>query len=177
MFRKRNMCQLMLNLAILLTVWGCGPASPEPPTNETSAVTTGTQPKLTCPAEVTSALETRWSLDDIKTFCIPERRHNPMYQNLVTDVGDTWKGTLYENVPTGFDSISWYGTAVDGKLYEYSLNVSRGDAGWLPEIGNVEAFAKPPNVSPASSRPRFIGSAPPENQPPDNAFVTPLKRE
>jgi hypothetical protein len=177
MFRDRNMCQLMLNLAILLTVWGCRPASPEPPTNETSAVKTGTPPKLTSPAEVTAALEARWSLDDIKTFCIPERRHNPMYQNLVTDVGETWKGTLYENVPTGFDSISWYGTAVDGHLHEYSLNVSRGDAGWLLEIGNVEAFAKPPNVSPAPSRPGFIGSAPPENQTPDNAFVAPMKRE
>lgn len=138
---------------------------------------TETPPKLTSPAEVTSALEARWSLDDIKTFCISERRHNPMYQNLVTDVGETWKGTLYENVPTGFDSISWYGTAVDGKLYEYSLNVSRGNDSWLLEIGNVDSFAKPPNVSPAPSRPGFIGSAPPENQTPDNAFVAPLKRE
>ena len=30
------MCQLMLNLAILLTVWGGRPVSPEPPTNETA---------------------------------------------------------------------------------------------------------------------------------------------
>ncbi|QDV17321.1 hypothetical protein Pan153_19560 [Gimesia panareensis] len=176
MFCHRIMRHLILNAAILTTVWGCQPTTSDKPTENVTDATTEAQ-QFSSPAEVTAALEARWSLDDIRTFCIPERRHNPMYQNLVTDVGETWEGTLYENVPTGFRSISWYGTAVDGKLHEYSLNASRGDDGWLLEIGNVKSFAKQPNVAPDPSSQRFIGSAPPENQEPDDTFVAPVKRD
>ncbi|WP_339727786.1 hypothetical protein [uncultured Gimesia sp.] len=170
------MRQLTLHSAILILVWGCKPTAPETQTRNASDVTTEPQQQFTSPAEVTAALEDRWSLDDIRTFCIPERRHNPTCQNLVTDVGETWEGTLYENVPTGFNSISWYGTAVDGKLHEYSLNVSRDDGSWLLEIGNVKSFAKQPNIAPDPSGQRFIGSAPPENQGPDDTFVAPVKK-
>ncbi len=170
------MRQLTLYSAILVLVWGCKPTSPEGQTGTASDVTTEPQQQFTSPAEVTAALEDRWSLDDIRTFCIPERRSNPLCQNLVTDVGETWEGTLYKEVPTGFNSISWYGTAVDGKLHEYSLNASRDDAGWMLEIGNVESFTKQPNVAPDPSGQCFIGSAPPENQTPDDAFVAPVKK-
>jgi len=172
---------LILNMVILVTVWGCTPTVPDPPSGNSSEVTTETQQKFTSAKEVTAALEARWSLEDMKIYCVPERRQNPLCQNLVTDVGVTWEGALYENVPTGFDSITWYGTAVDGRLHEYSLNASRGDDSWLLEIGNVKSFDRQPRVSPDPSGPCFIGSAPPENQGSDNSdtdgFVSPVKRD
>lgn len=137
---------------------GCTPTVQDTPAGTAPDLTKSTKLKFTSADEVTAALEDRWPLDAVKTYCIPERRHNPMYQNLVTDMGVTWEGELYKNIPTGFDSISWYGTAVDGKLYEYSLNASRGDHWWLLEIGNVESFATPPDVSPDPSKPHFVGS-------------------
>ncbi|QDT92146.1 hypothetical protein [Gimesia algae] len=181
MCSQRKLCLQILNLAILMTMWGCTPSVPDTPSGNSSEVTTETQSKFASAAEVTAALEARWSLDDIKTYCVPERRHNPTCQNLVTDVGVTWEGTLYENEPTGFDSISWYGTAVEGRLHEYSLGVSRGENYWLLEIGNVDSFDRQPRVAPDPSGPCFIGSAPPENQESDNSdsdlFVEPVKRE
>lgn len=177
----RMLRHLILNLAILMTMWGCTQAVPDKSTGNSLEVTTDTQQKFASPEEVTSALEARWSLDDIKTYCIPERRYNPMCQNLVTDVGVTWEGVLYENVPTGFDSISWYGTAVEGRLHEYSLGVSRGENYWNLEIGNVNSFDRQPRVAPDPSGPCFIGSAPPENQgsgkSDSDGFVSPVKRD
>lgn len=177
----RMLRHLILNLAILMTMWGCTQAVPDKSTGNSLEVTTDTQQKFASPEEVTSALEARWSLDDINTYCIPERRYNPMCQNLVTDVGVTWEGVLHENVPTGFDSISWYGTAVEGRLHEYSLGVSRGENYWNLEIGNVNSFDRQPRVAPDPSGPCFIGSAPPENQGSGNSdsdgFVSPVKRD
>ncbi|MCA9021470.1 MAG: hypothetical protein KDA74_15080 [Planctomycetaceae bacterium] len=172
---------LLFGTVMLIAVWSCQPTASDMPAGNATQEKTEAPQQLTSPAEVTAALEARWSLDDIKTYCIPERRVNPMCQNLVTDVGVTWKGTLYENVPTGFKSIRWYGTAVDGGLYEYSLNVSRDDSSWNLEIGNVESFARRPNVAPDPSGQCFIGSAPPEKQETDDTvesgFVKPLNRE
>lgn len=181
MFCYQMLQNLLLGTVMLMTVWGCQPTDSDAPAGNATKEKTEAPQQLTSPAEVTAALEARWSLDDIKTYCIPERRYNPMCQNLVTDVGVTWEGTLYENVPTGFDSISWYGTAVEGRLHEYSLGVSRGENYWLLEIGNVESFARRPNVAPDPSGQCFIGSAPPEKQETDDTvesgFVRPLNRE
>ncbi|WP_154933707.1 hypothetical protein [Gimesia maris] len=177
----RMLHHLILNMAILITVWGCTQAVPDKPSENSSEVTTETQQKFASAKEVTATLEARWSLDDINTYCIPERRVNPTCQNLVTDVGVTWKGVLYENEPTDFKSISWYGTAVEGRLHEYSLNANRGDSSWNLEIGNVNSFDRQPRVAPDPSGPCFIGSAPPENQGSDNSdsdgFVSPVKRD
>tara|TARA_R110002049_G_scaffold274276_1_gene452207 strand:+ start:842 stop:1441 length:600 start_codon:yes stop_codon:yes gene_type:complete len=172
---------LLCGTAILMVVWSCQPTDSDAPAGNATQEKTESPQQLTSPAEVTAALEARWSLDDINTYCIQERRVNPTCQNLVTDVGVTWKGVLYENVPTDSKSISWYGTAVEGRLHEYSLNASRGDSNWNLEIGNVNSFDRQPRVAPDPSGPCFIGSAPPENQGSDNSdsdgFVSPVKRD
>src|ERR1041384_8067406 len=72
-------------------------------------------PGFDSPEGVTRLLEQRWSLADIRTFCIPARRHNPMYQNLVVDSPQAWKGRLYSDQRTGFDWICWYATVRGGR--------------------------------------------------------------
>ncbi|MEM8671801.1 MAG: hypothetical protein AAGG48_30060 [Planctomycetota bacterium] len=106
---------------------------------------------------VTAMLEQRWSLDSIRTFCIPERRHNPAYQNLVAE-GDTWEGQLHPHAETGFDRIFWYATTQDDRLAEYSLNVQRGTDFWLLEIGNLESLKNQPDFEPDPSEPHFVGA-------------------
>lgn len=156
-FCHQIMRTLIFNTVILMTVLGCTPTVHDTPTGTAPDLTTSTKLNFASADEVTAALEERWPLEAINTYCIPERRHNPLYQNLVPDMGVTWEGMLHKNVPTGFDSISWYGTAIDGKLHEYSLNANRGDHFWLLEIGNVESFATQPDVSSDPSEPHFIG--------------------
>jgi hypothetical protein len=118
----------------------------------------GVKPAITSPASLTQILEKRWPLDAIKQFCIPERRTNPLIQNLVMDAEKTWKGTLYEGDKTKFDKISWYGTVRDEKLVEYSLKVQRGNNYWLLEIGSEEALAKAPaDFTPDPLLTRFVG--------------------
>ena len=101
-------------------------------------------------------LEQRWSLANIRSFCVPERRHNPLFQNLVVDSPDAWKGRLYPDRQTGFDRISWYATVRGGRLLEYSLGVQRGDDYWLLEIGSPETVGKPPHVTPDPSGAPFV---------------------
>src|ERR1700742_2095702 len=51
------------------------------------------------------ALEHRWPLSAIKEFCTPQRRHDPEWQNLVTDTSVVWRGDLYPEADTGFEKI------------------------------------------------------------------------
>jgi hypothetical protein len=114
-------------------------------------------PGFDSPEGVTRILEQRWSLADIRAFCIQARRHNPEYQNLVVDWPEAWKGRLYSDQRTGFDRIFWYATVRDGRVLEYSLGVYRGDDFWLLEIGGPDAADTPPNVTPDPSGAWFIG--------------------
>jgi hypothetical protein len=115
------------------------------------------KPGFDSPEGVTRLLEERWSLADIRTFCIPARRHNGMYQNLVVDSPQAWKGRLYSDRRTGFDGICWYATVRDGHLLAYSLGVSRGNDFWLLEIGNPSTIRMPPQVSPDPNSDWFVG--------------------
>jgi hypothetical protein len=108
------------------------------------------------PAAFTKSLEERWSLEAIRKFCIPERRHDEAYQNLVA-MGETWEGELYADKKTGFDKIFWYATVKNGRVATYSLNVSRGDDSWLLENVGREQMGRPPIVEPDASRPGFVG--------------------
>ena len=114
-------------------------------------------PGFDSPESASRLLEQRWSLADIRAFCIPARRHNLAYQNLVIDSPEAWKGRLYSNQRTGFDRISWYATVREGKLLQYSLEVYRGDDFWLLEIGNPETVKKPPQVTPDPAADYFVG--------------------
>ena len=107
--------------------------------------------------ELTSVLESRWPLSSVTTFCTPERRHNPAYQNLVVDTDESWQGEIHGDENANFDKISWYSTVVDGKLGTYSLNAQLGDDWWLLEIGNANTLNSPPDISPDSSRLNFMG--------------------
>lgn len=84
-----------------------------------------------------------------------------MYQNLVADTPEVWKGRLYANTDTGFDRIFWYATVEKGRVLEYSLNVERGDDYWLLEIGSPETIHHPPQVTPDPSQPRFVNGREP----------------
>ena len=113
-------------------------------------------PSITSPEGFTRLLEQRWPLADIRTFCIPERRHNPAWQNLVA-MGEVWKGRLYQCVDTGFDRISWYADIEQGQVHAYSLAVQCGRSFWLLEIGSPESLRTPPTVAPDPSAPYFLG--------------------
>jgi hypothetical protein len=132
-------------------------ASDCPPSARAAAYSPATVPSFDSPEGVTRLLEQRWSLADIRAFCIPERRHNYAYQRLVADAPELWKGRLYANTQTGFDRISWYANVRDGHVQEYELEAYRGTDLWLLEIGDPETVRTPPQVTPDSSAPYFIG--------------------
>src|SRR5437870_2666924 len=77
------------------------------------------------PERLTKMLERRWPVAAIHEYCIPERRHNDAYQNLVA-YGVVWKGNLHQGLATGFDKITWYATTKNGRADEYSLGAYRG---------------------------------------------------
>jgi hypothetical protein len=108
---------------------------------------------------MTKFLEQRWPLAAIQAFCIPERRHNNGYQNLVAgfDGPVVWHGSLYLGVATGFDKIAWYANTKDGRATKFSLGVERGKDFWLLEIGAEESMKKPPDYLPDPNKPWFIG--------------------
>jgi hypothetical protein len=108
------------------------------------------------PDLLTKALEWRWPLAAIRTYCIPERRHNNAYQNLVA-YSPVWKGVLYSGVATGFDKIAWYASTNKGRADQYSLGVYRGNDFWLLEIGDEHALQAPPEYSPDPNNQRFVG--------------------
>ncbi len=113
-------------------------------------------PGFDSPEAVTGLLEQRWSLADIKRFCIPERRANPFMQNLVRQAQEIWEGKLYSGQQSGFDEISWYANVREGRVEKYSLNVQRGEDYWNLEIASPERTQRPPDVEPDPSYPGFI---------------------
>ena len=151
--------------AALIAVAGCSaqreqpsPAAADwPPSARAAAYSPTATPSFDSPEGVTRLLEQRWSLADIRAFCIPERRHNFEYQNLVADAPELWKGRLYADTPTGFDRISWYANVRDSRVKEYSLEAHRGSDVWVLEGGSPETIRTPPQVTPDSSAPYFIG--------------------
>jgi hypothetical protein len=118
--------------------------------------TVATKPSLDSPAGFTRLLEERWPVTSIKVFCIPERRHNPGYQNLVA-MGDVWEGNLHEGTSTGFDEISWYATVKGGRVDQFSLGVRRGRNSWTLEGGDAASLQTPPLISPDPKNDWFIG--------------------
>lgn len=113
-------------------------------------------PGIDSPEALTRLLEQRWPLKSIVTFCIPERRWRPEYQNLVV-MGEVWKGRLHVDVATGFDKIWWYGSVDHGRIAEYSLNVNRGRDHWVLEFGTPESLRKPAIVAPDPTESCFVG--------------------
>ena len=153
-------CLLVLCFASACSADGSSPqstASDFPPSARAAAYSPKATPSFNSPEGVTRLLEQRWSLADIRTFCIPARRHNDAYQNLVVDSPEAWKGRLYSRARTGFDKICWYATVRKGRVLQYSLEVYRGDDFWLLEIGSPATVKKPPEVTPDSSAPYFLG--------------------
>jgi hypothetical protein len=108
------------------------------------------------PEGLTKLLERRWPIAAINEYCIPERRHNDAYQNLVA-FGIVWKGEIHQGVATGFDKIDWYATTKNGRADQYSLGAHRGKDYWLIELGWEGGMQKPPDFSPDSTKPRFVG--------------------
>jgi len=120
------------------------------------------EPGFNSPEEITAFLEKRWPLADIRKYAIPERRHNDLYQNLVTaGVPEVWAGRLYCDKSTRFDSIEWYATIENRhskhSLKEYSLGAIRGKDFWLLEIGSPTSVQQPPNIEPDFRKPYFVG--------------------
>jgi hypothetical protein len=105
---------------------------------------------------LTKALERRWPLAAIRVFCIPERRHNPAYQNLVAE-SPVWKGVLYSGESTGFDKIAWYANIKKGRVDQYSLGVYRGKDFWLLDGGDEQTLQSPPDYSPDPNKDYFVG--------------------
>jgi hypothetical protein len=100
-------------------------------------------------AELQKLLRRRWPIAAIHTYCIPDRRANPLYQNLVCDGDAKWEGVLYTASDTGFGEVSWYATVVNGRATEYSLNAVNGDRDWwLLEIGSEDSVQKEPDYAP-----------------------------
>jgi hypothetical protein len=108
---------------------------------------------------MTTFLEQRWPLAAIKAFCVPERRHNNSYQNLVRgfDGSVVWEGTLHQSIPTGFDKIAWYANTKDGRATMFSLGVKRGEDFWQLEGGSEESVKTPPDYLPDPEKPWFVG--------------------
>lgn len=155
----------LIFLALTCCLAGCRNPAPVSESVETDwpdcarfgAYSTSATPTTTSPEGFTRLLELRWSLADIRTFCVPERCHNPAYQNLVA-MGEVWKGRLYPRLDTGFDRISWYANVGHGQIDKYSLGVQRGRQFWLLEIGSSESLRVPPQVAPDWTAPCFVGS-------------------
>ena len=136
-------CQKQTSLTVTQTT-----TSPTPPV-ASSISAAEAKAGFDSPEALTKILERRWPVAAIQEFCIPERRHNESYQNLVA-MGVVWRGNLYQGVPTGFDRIGWYANTKEGRANQYSLEVSRGKDFWLLEIELEESVQKPPQFSPES---------------------------
>ena len=169
---------LLLAVATILTVSACQspppgiqPSASRPqslncapmlvPSNTVARYPPNAKPGFNSPEQVTAFLEKRWSLEDIRKFTIPERRHNDEYQNLVPSGQQIWGGRLYCDQATGFDSIEWYANVKNGRtedsLREFSLGAIRGQNYWLLEMGNPDSVQKPPNIEPDFRAPTFVG--------------------
>jgi len=109
------------------------------------------------PAKLTQVLECRWPVSAITEFCIPERRLNVDFQNLVTYTDVVWQEDLHAKTQSGFDEIWWHANTEGGRATKYSLNAKRGDDYWLLEIGNEQTVQDEPDITPDPSQPRFVG--------------------
>ena len=105
---------------------------------------------------LTKALERRWPVTAIQTFCIPARRHNNAFQNLVAF--SRWEGVLHAGIATGFDKVTWYASTNNGRADKYSIGVHRGTDFWLLEIGNEQTLQEFPHYEPDPSKPEFVGN-------------------
>jgi hypothetical protein len=154
---------LLLILLLSCSAFGCQ-KSPGP----TATITTHTatpvplidaKTAFSSPEAMTKFLEQRWPLAAVQMFCIPERRHNNMYQNLVagSDSPIVWEATLYRETLMGFDKIAWYANTKNGRATTFSLGVKRGKDYWLLEIGTEESAQQPPDYSPDPNRRWFVG--------------------
>jgi hypothetical protein len=148
--------KLFLGLLIMLLLAGCRtetvpqlPAqySPTPPT-PVGLMPGDAKKAFDSPEGLSAMLEKRWPLYAIQRFCIPDRRHDNMFQNLVA-YGVVWEGTLYNGQQTGFEKIAWYATTKEGRADIYSLGATRGDDFWLLEINSEEYVKYPPHYEPA----------------------------
>ena len=126
------------------------------PTREPVASAAEAKVAVGSPDALTKALERRWPLSAIRTFCIPERRHNNGYQNLVA-YSPRWDGVLYSGELTGFDEITWYASVKEGRADKYSLNVHRGNDYWLLEIGSESTLQAQPHYDPDPGQRWFVG--------------------
>ena len=158
-----KICLAWICFAVCLTV-GCAKQSESvqtpnaTPSPSNLAVLSPAEAKVAFASSdgLTKALERRWPLVAIRTYCTPERRHNPSYQNLVAE-SPVWNGVLYSGESTGFDQIAWYATTKMGRVYQYSLGVNRGNDFWLLEIGDERTLQAPPNYSPEPNKDYFVG--------------------
>ena len=124
-------------------------AASAPPSAETRAA-------FSSPEALTKFLEQRWPLTGIKTFCIPERRHNEEFENLGVE-GQVWRGSLFPNQDTGFDEISWYANVKNGQVAIYSLGARKGEDFWLLEIADQDDVRQPPDFAPDPKLKEFVG--------------------
>jgi hypothetical protein len=158
---RRHLIYLLLSICLLS---GChkDPGGPTPPAASPTATPVTVVDAKTAfgsPEAMTKFLEQRWPLDAIRAFCIPERRHNNMYQNLVAGFNGqaVWEGTLYRGTATGFDKIAWYANTENGRATVFSLGAKRGEDFWVIEGGSEESVKTPPDYLPDPKRPWFVG--------------------
>ena len=109
------------------------------------------------PEALTAFLEQRWPLNRIKEFCIPERRHNKIFQRHVASSDVIWQGTLYPITETGPDKIAWYADTEKGRATTFSLGVGDGENYWQLETGSEKSVRTPPNYLPNPNKPQFVG--------------------
>lgn len=157
----RYSVSILFITCLLSSCWKDSSLTVAPRTTPTPLVPTGVsagdaKAGFHSPEALNKLLERRWPVTAIQAYCTPERRHNESYQNLVA-FGVVWKGTLHPDIETGFDKIAGYATTKEGRAEEFSLGVDRGKDFWLLEIGSEETMQKPPNFSPDSREPWFVG--------------------
>jgi hypothetical protein len=116
---------------------------------QTSATTRSWIPwveTIQTPSRLTEALEARWTIERLHTFCLTEKPVKAL-QNLVTMNG-VWKGTLYQG-NGDLPNVWWYANVTNGFLDKYSLNMTKGRKHWIVEIGNQESLRQPPDQTAA----------------------------
>jgi hypothetical protein len=122
----------------------------------TPAAAVDTGQAFSSPEALTKFLEHRWPLKGVQTFCIPERRHNNAFQNLVME-GSVWRGTLFPNQDSGFEEISWYANTKNGRATIYSLGARKGEDFWLLEIADEDDVKQPADFAPDPKLGEFVG--------------------
>jgi hypothetical protein len=108
------------------------------------------------PERLEALIAQRWPLWAIRTFCIPERRSAPEWQNLVQNDQPIWRGKLYEDAKD-FDEIEWHANTENGRAVIYSLNARRGKDHWILEVCHENDVQQPAHYAPDPSDQRFVG--------------------